>query len=144
MYTPHTITIFNSYKNDGDKTTYYQPTRLTGVFRQGARAQSTDSNGIVKRGTDKLFIPLTVTAEDGRQYVKPSDFAALTEDERAESWTLNERGDFYIMGTYTAPEDGVIRWDDIRTAHRSGHKILTVKICDYGSDELRHWEVDAE
>ncbi len=143
MYSPHTITIFNAYKVD--KQQNYQPTRIDGVFKQGNRKITVGAQGTVKAGSAKVFIPLSAVAQDERVYIPPEDFKRLAEADRAKHWTLNEKGDFFIVGSYQQPDDGrAVRFDDIRDAYSSAHKVLEVNFCDYGTADLRHWEVLGE
>jgi stage V sporulation protein SpoVS len=141
MYTPHTVTIFNAYKEGG--RTNYQATTINGVFKQSVKASAIGTEGMKKSGTAKLFIPFTANIKDGRTYISATKFAQLKASDRKQHFTLSENGDFFVLGSVTPTSDAV-RYEDYRTDDEGAHRILQVNCCDYGSEELQHWEVNGE
>ncbi len=142
MYAPHTVTLFNAYKmTDGKQN--YQSTIVNSVFKQSVKALTLGTEGAKKSGTAKIFIPFSAEVEDGRTYTPPAQFKELSEQERARHFTFNEKCDFFVVGSIK-PAKNPVRFEDYRTAYEDAHKVLSVNACDYGSVELRHWEVSGE
>lgn len=146
MYAPHTVTLYNITQVT-DKTTFatvtdLRTTILRGVFLQAAKAANVRASGLEGADAATLYIPFAVEAVDGttganKRYVGPKEYWAA--DDRTDLWTLSYTGEggktFFVKGEFVTDKEGVARAQD------DCYEVTKVDEMDYGSADMRHWEV---
>lgn len=131
MYAPHSVTLFN-----GDHVTY-----LDGVLCDEGKAANVQLTGLDGADAVRLFIPLDVVATNAdtgasENYVPPK---AFTGDN---GWTLrvssqNGANDcFFVKGKVSSRG----KFQEINALH-GAYRVHSVDIRDFGTADMRHWEV---
>lgn len=146
MYAPHTVTVYN-VSQETDKTTFEDieniyVTVLHGVFCEASKGANVRDTGLEGADAVNLYIPFDVEAVDGttgesKTYAPPQEFWAAVD--RSALWTLSYRGNggetFFIKGEYVT--DSVTK----AKAHDDCYTVTKVDAKDYGSPDMRHFEV---
>ena len=147
MYTPHTVTVYNVVQ-ETDIATFDEIERvyitvLRGVFLDATKARNVNESGMVSADAVDLFIPFSVNAVDGtsgteKTYVGPQAFWALTDEQRADKWTLSVEGDggetFFVKGE-------VVTNVNIARAHDDSYTVTKIDTKDFGRASMQHWQV---
>lgn len=146
MYAPHTVTVYNVTRDiDKDSFTAVTDLRVTilrGVFLQATKGANTRETGLEGADAATLYIPFDVEAVDGvtgaaRQYAGPKAYWAA--EDRSGLWTLSYDGDggntFFIKGEFVTDKESVARSQD------GCFEVTKVDVMDYGSPDMRHFEV---
>lgn len=148
MYTPHTVTVYNIVRETDpetlDEVTHIYITILRGVMLQASKGANVRQSGLEGADAANLYIPFTVEAVDGKTgaaktYAKPQEFVKAAD--RSGLWTLSYDGNggetLFIKGEFVF--DGtnlnVVRY------HDDCYNVTKVDAMDYGSADMRHWEV---
>jgi len=139
------ITLFNKVFNRETEKTEYFRTYIYNVDWQGELITNVNDKGFI--GADKItcYIPFTGNAEGGKRYVKPREFNRMSNSERERAFTFN-KNDIIVKGMV-----------DFDITNESGHKskdlfndyiesgtIVSIIPHDYGSENMRHWEIGAK
>lgn len=146
MYAPHTVTVYNLSQTT-DKETFEDVTELgctvlRGVFLQASKAANVRATGLEGADAATLYIPFSVDAVDGttgakKQYVGPLEYWSA--EDRSGLWTLSYRGNggttFFVKGEFVTDNEAIAR------AHDDCYEVTKVDVMDYGSEDLRHFEV---
>lgn len=146
MYAPHTVTIYNIVQ-EIDPTTLDEvekvyTTILRGVMLQASKGVNVRKSGLESADAVNLYIPFTVEAVDGKTgaaktYAKPQEFVKATD--RSGLWTLSYDGNggetLFIKGEFISDNMTVVQY------HDDCYKVTKVDAMDYGSADMRHWEV---
>ena len=156
MITPHTVFLVDG-RPDANGAMAYSLTVLRGVMLQSAESPGVNASGFrsasgtslrvlaARAESTMLYIPFSVTAEDGngqpKQYLPPRDYAALAD--RSGFWTLDPAGDEAARCAYFTgePLTEALPLQAAREQLGSVWVLSGVRLCDYGSPALRHWEV---
>lgn len=145
MYTPHTVTLYNVIQ-ETDMSTFEEVehtyiTVLHNVFLDAVKSANVNRSGLEGADAVALFIPLDVTATDGitgetKQYAGPQEFWAASD--RTGLWTLSVEGNggetFFVKGVVV---DNV----NVARAHDDSYNVTKVDLKDFGSANMRHWEI---
>lgn len=136
MLTNADCTVYNAYKQDGK--TKYQRTVLKGVFWDNSYLSKTIQGGNSLLDETLIFIPFTVDAS--RSFVQQKEFAR----DHNRGWTLQaNKLDRIVKGVIDLEiEDS----EDIKTLLKEYDDVCTIQKVgtkDYGSANMRHWEVVA-
>lgn len=148
MYTPHTVTIYNVVQDIDpatlDEVEKVYITILRGVMLQASKGANVRESGLEGADAANLYIPFAVEAVDGKTgaakaYAKPQEFVKAAD--RSGLWTLSYDGNggetLFIKGEFVL--DGtnlnVVRY------HDDCYKVTKVDAMDYGSADMRHFEV---
>lgn len=137
MYTPHTVTVINAYASGGAMA--YAATVLSGVFLDTSHSALAQSLGAKDADNAVLFIPADVTAA-GKTFATPKAYAAA--EDKSALWTLQEAGDssaavcFFVRG-----EAEAMSYKQARETYDDVFRVKTVLARDFGSADMRHWEV---
>lgn len=146
MYAPHIVTIYNIVQ-EIDPTTLDEvekayTTILRGVMLQARKAVNVRESGLEGADAANLHIPFTVEAVDGKTgaakaYAKPQEFAKAAD--RSGLWTLSYNGNggetVFVKGEFISDNMTVVQY------HDDCYKVTKVDAMDYGSADMRHWEV---
>ena len=143
---PHTIPL---YIITEDQVTFEQVTNITvleGVLLDAAKAANVRSSGMENADAVTVYIPFSVKAYDGQtaeimRYVSPKEYHAAAD--KSGLWTLDSApptdvSTFIVKGEVVEPEKD-FQW--INRTHDDVYRINSVDEKDFGSDEMRHWEV---
>ena len=133
MMFPHTVTIYNKYK-DGT-VEKWQRTVIRGVFWNSSKGAVIRKTGVASADGVQLIIPFA--ADKNKAYVKPQEFAQLSD--KSGHWTLQSK-DLVIMGD--------INYDVIKSSSELAQfddmiVISNVDTRDF-SGNLAHWEVSGK
>lgn len=148
MYAPHTVTIYNvTQEQDKDfkDTQKSYITVIRGVMLQASKAANVRASGLEGADAVNLYIPFSAVALDGvtgaeKRYVGPQEFWRATD--KSKIWTLSTDGNggttFFIKGEVVEPDKTEqtleMLYDDV-------YKVTKVDRKDYGSADMRHFEV---
>lgn len=141
MYAPHTVTLYNV--GEEDLVTFEQPinaTVLRGVLLDASKAVNVRTSGLEGADSVNLYIPFDVSATDAltgvkRTYVDPKEYAAA--DDVSSLWTLDTSNCFFAKGELMEIAD----FQTIKRKYDGVHNVTKVDKKDFGSANLRHWEV---
>lgn len=138
---PHTVTLYNVEKNTDPETMEDTLTNhitiLRGVFFSPVRAA-----GNASKDGATLHIPFSVaaeSAEDGApvQYADPAAYHAAAD--RSGLWTLEPFPScFFVRDVAVRPEK---TYQQINAEFTHVYAVTAVETCDFGAEDLRHWEV---
>lgn len=146
MYAPHTVTIYNIVQ-EIDPTTLDEvekvyTTILRGVMLQASKGVNVRESGLEGADAVNLYIPFTVEAVDGitgkpKTYIGPQSFFKATD--KSNLWTLSYKGNggetVFVKGEFISDNMTVVQY------HDDCYKVTKVDAMDYGSADMRHWEV---
>ena len=146
MYAPYSVPIYNIVQ-EIDPTTLEEvekayTTILRGVMLQARKAVNVRESGLEGADAANLYIPFTVEAVDGKTgaakaYAKPQEFAKAAD--RSGLWTLSYNGNggetVFVKGEFISDNMTVVQY------HDDCYKVTKVDAMDYGSADMRHWEV---
>lgn len=146
MYTPHTVTIYNIVRETDpatlDEVTHVYITILRGVMLQASKGANVRESGLEGADAANLYIPFTVKAVDGKTgaakaYAKPQEFVKAAD--RSGLWTLSYNGNggetVFVKGEFISDNMTVVQY------HDDCYKVTKVDAMDYGSADMRHFEV---
>lgn len=146
MYAPHTITVYNAVQ-ETDPATFEEITKLyvtilRGVMLQDSKAVNVRESGLESADAVNLYIPFSVKAVDGvtgkpKTYTGPQSFFKATD--KSGLWTLSLNGNggltFFVKGEFVTDKE------DVAMAQDGCYNVTKVDEKDFGSVDMRHWEV---
>lgn len=137
------VTIYNQYRNRATNTVEWLRTVLTGQRAGGRDAVHWEDNkatNVIASGlatADAVNVIIWFSADaDGKTYLPPKAFAALSPEAASLHWTLAPQ-DRMVKGVTTGTIDAAMAGDAAAT-------ITSVDTMDYGSEAMRHWEVSGK
>ena len=133
MMFPHTVTIYNKYKNGTVEK--WQRTVIQGVYWNSSKGAVIRKTGVVSADGVQLIIPFT--ADKNKAYVKPQEFARLSD--KSGRWTLQSK-DIIIMGDINYE---VVKSSSELAQFDDAIVISNVDTRDF-SGNLAHWEVSGK
>lgn len=146
MYAPHTVTIYNIVQEIDpatlDEVEKVYITILRGVMLQASKGVNVRESGLEGADAANLYIPFAVEAVDGKTgaaktYAKPQEFAKAAD--RSGLWTLSYNGNggdtVFVKGEFISDNMTVVQY------HDDCYKVTKVDAMDYGSADMRHFEV---
>lgn len=146
MYAPHTVTIYNIVQETDpatlDEVTHVYITILRGVMLQASKGANVRESGLEGADAANLYIPFAVEAVDGKTgaaktYAKPQEFVKAAD--RSGLWTLSYNGNggetVFVKGEFISDNMTVVQY------HDDCYKVTKVDAMDYGSADMRHFEV---
>lgn len=146
MYAPHTVTIYNIVQEIDpatlDEVEKVYTTILRGVMLQASKGVNVRESGLESADAVNLHIPFAVEAVDGKTgaakaYANPQEFAKTAD--RSGLWTLSYNGNggetVFVKGEFISDNMTVVQY------HDDCYKVTKVDAMDYGSADMRHWEV---
>lgn len=147
MYAPHTVTIYNVQNEERPETGFTSVetlyiTVLRGVFLEAAKAVNVRESGIVSADAANLYIPFNVEAVDGitgaaKTYVRPQEFVAAAD--RSDKWTLSFSGKGGV--THFVKGEQIVSTTTALASLDDCYEVTKVDAKDFGSPDMRHWEV---
>lgn len=102
MVFPDSITIFNAYSSDYDKTFY--KTLIKGVLFVKDEIAGRDKTGMYNSDSVSVFIPKMRIS--GKEYIIPTKYVVLSVDVVEDYFTLN-KGDFIALGDLTSSTETI-------------------------------------
>ena len=146
MYAPHTVTLYNVVQ-ETDPGTFQDVeklyvTILRGVFLEATKAANVRESGLESADAVSLYIPFSVDAKDGttgknKQYVGQQEFRGA--EDKSGLWTLSTKGNggttFFVKGEFVTDSASSA------LAHDDCYNVTKVDMKDFGSEDMRHWEV---
>lgn len=155
---PHTVTIYNvSVETDREtlkSKVVNHITILRGVFLDASKGVNVRESGLEGADAATLYIPFDVEAVDGvtgksKRYMPPVEFWRA--DGKAGFWTLaiskkGASGDgytFFIKGAALPPEGTKpeLVANVVEASFPEVYHITKIDTKDFGSPDMRHWEV---
>ena len=146
MYTPHTVTVYNIVRETDLSTLkevdHVYITILRGVMLQASKGANVRESGLEGADAANLYIPFAVEAVDGKTgaaktYAKPQEFFKATD--RSGLWTLSYNGNggdtVFVKGEFVSDDMTAVE------SHDDCYNVTKVDAMDYGSADMRHWEV---
>lgn len=142
MYFPHTVTLYNITQ---DKTGP-NITVLRGVFFDAAKASNVRTSGLEGADSVNLYIPFNVDATDGislfkKNYVGEKEYEKAAD--KTDIWTLfagagANSACFFVKGEVVEPDKN---YQYINGNYDDVYKVTKVDEKDFGTQDMRHWEV---
>ena len=149
MYAPHTVTIYNvTQETDPETFKDVQKSYITvirSVMLQSSKAVNVRTSGLESADAVNLYIPFSAPAVDGvtgaeKRYVGAREFWQA--DDKSGLWTLstdgNGRATFFVKGEVVEPD---MTEQAIEMAYDDVYKVTKVDMKDFGSADMRHFEV---
>lgn len=145
MYTPHTVTIYNSLGKDPETgKPRNEITILNGVFLDISQGENIMRSGLANVDHAILYIPMSIkavnaTTEQEQQYVPPKEYELL--EDKTGFWTIGERknnGCYFVKGKVVEPESD---YREINTRYDYAYIVTSVDVRDFGSESMQHWQV---
>ena len=142
MYAPHTITLYYVTEDPVTFETSNGITILEGVLVDASKAANVRASGIESADAVNLFIPFDVKAIDGvtgaaKTYISPKKYE--TQTDKSKLWTLGIDGKcFFVKGVVIEPVQG---FQYINANYDDVYRVTKVDEKDFGSPDMRHWEV---
>lgn len=146
MYAPHTVTLYFVTENE-DYSTNVDTTILRGVFLDRTKSRGLNNTGAANADGATLFIPAAVEAVglDGRkkQYTDPKQYRSM--ENPSGFWTLDPAGEssgadcFFVMGELAE----TLEYGEAKQRYSDTFKVSAIAFRDFGSANMRHWQVSA-
>lgn len=140
MLTNTAATLYNEYVNPDTKRKEWRRTELDAVHWENNKATNVIASGLESADSTFLMIWFSVQASDGRTYLPPKQYAALSAAEVDRHWTLWPMHDRMIKGIVPGPAV-VETLADMDKAYDDLITVKSVDTMDYGSPSMKHWEV---
>ena len=142
MYTPHSVTVYNA-RRDGTVWIAF----LEGVFLDTSRGRGVMKNGAAGDDSAALFIPADCRAVDplsGQElrFCTAGEFDRL--ENRDGFWTVGPRDGrscadcFFVRGKVVEPE---MSFGSIRDRYEDVFRVSSAAVQDFGSADMRHWQI---
>ena len=138
VYTPVTETDLSTFKT----TTTLYTTILRGVLLQASKAVNVRESGLEGADAVDLYIPFAVEAVDGttgkpKAYAPPQEF--FKAKDKSALWTLSIDGNggitFFVKGEFVTDNE------EVALAQDNCYTVTKVDEKDFGSTDMRHWQV---
>lgn len=136
MYTNTSATIYNKRK-----TGEYLRTVLDSVFWNESQGTRYGQDG--RHGQDGLFCAIPFSVETGKTYTLPKEWDRIELEDAKKSWTLKP-GDLIVKGECPykyGPESPI---SQLTSQYDGVYTITSVQTADFGSKDMRHWEVSGK
>lgn len=141
MYTPHTVTVFNTFAE------HTAAAVLHGVFLEVSSGADLTKTGASGSCAATLYIPFSCKAADAvtgqaLEYVPPKQYEHS--EDRSACWTIGPRDlgsgadCFFVKGEITETN---LDYAGMRSRYDYVYRVKTVDVLDFGSPELQHLEV---
>ena len=149
MYAPHTVTVYNAQENIDTFKIEHNITVLKGVFLDISKAANVEKSGLVNADAATLFVPMDIEAVNGRTgavqtYLPPKEYSRLGDP--SEYWTIRASGTlsnkdcFFVKGKVVDERD----FEEINAFYDDVFRVSSVDPRDFGSADMRHWEVSGK
>ena len=146
MYTPHTVTVYNASENPETFANEYNITVLDGVFLDISKGANVMRSGLENADAAVLYIPFGVKAVNGitgklQSYIEPKEYERLAD--KSNFWTIRAGGTtsnkdcFFVKGRVVEEKD----FQSINSNHDNVFRVSSVDVRDFGTADIRHWEV---
>lgn len=143
---PHTITLYSldiEPSEDFNDRKIYNATVLKGVLFDATKAANVNKSGLVNADSVMVYIPFAVDT-GVKTYLPPVAYGESAE--KVKHWTLRTgAGDFFVKGEIIDPgesRDGTPHdYEYMRTYYDDVYLVSTVDRKDFGSPDMRLWEV---
>lgn len=141
MYTPHTVTLYHSMEDSLTLDTTVNITILHGVLLDATKAANVRESGLVNADSVSLYIPFSVKAVDGltlmdKRFVGPKEYRDAMD--KSGLWTLDTENCFFVKGEIV--EQGR-EFQYINHNYDDVYRVTSVDTKDFGTPDMRHWEV---
>lgn len=139
------ITLFNSVYNAETERTEFIRTCIYNVDWQSGQVYTAQEKGLIVANKISCFIPFECEVENNKTYKTPGEFIFLKPEEVKNYFTF-KKGDYIAKGIVDFPLSNYERGkkiSDLENLYEVG-TIVSVDTNDFGSKNLRHWEVGAK
>lgn len=143
---PHKVTLYNVTREVDTSTmqdvTKLYVTVLESVLLSASKAANVRASGLEGADAVNLYIPFSVVAKDAttgkkKRYAGPQDF--WNAEEKSGLWTLSVNGNggitFFVKGEFVTDNETLALSQD------GCYTVTKVDEKDFGSVDMRHWEV---
>lgn len=138
------ITLFNKvFDKETERETYLR-TYISECHFEGELVSKPDSKGLISADKITCFIPHKSKADDNKVYIEPIHFNKLSIEEKKKFFTI-KKGDVIASGKVDfdlSPYEEGSKLSDLKLLCEAG-TIISVNNNNFGSLNLRHWEVGA-
>ncbi|WP_283706897.1 DUF6751 family protein [Clostridium perfringens] len=138
------ITLFNKvFDKETERETYLR-TYISDCHFESELLSKPDSKGLISADKITCFIPHKIKADNNKAYIEPIYFNKLSLEEKKKFFTI-KKGDVIANGkvdfNLSSYEEGN-KLSDLKLLCEAG-TIISVNNYNFGSLNLRHWEVGA-
>ena len=147
MYTNANATLYNYFKDKNTGKATYTKTFLHGVFWDDTKHTNVLKSGLSTIESVSIYVPFEVNS-DGKQYLPPKEYSKLSEGDLGAYYTFSTNSQDLIV-------EGLVDYNIDNTSAQTisaslsylknnYDKVMTVSVVDeknYGSDNMRHWEI---
>lgn len=145
MYTPHTVTVYNT-TTETDPATFADVTSnnitvLRGVFLDSNKGYNVRATGLETADSATLYIPFSTVGVDGvtgaeKTYADPVSF--WNAPDKSGLWTLSTDGNtFFVKGEVVEPGKSSVY---INSKYGYVYDVTKCDRKDFGSADMQHFE----
>lgn len=138
------ITLFNKAFDKETERECYLRTYISDCHFEGELVSKPDSKGLISADKITCFIPHKTKTDNNKSYIEPIHFNKLSFEEKKKFFTI-KKGDVIANGKVdfelSSYEEGN-KLTDLKLLCEAG-TIISVNNYNFGSLNLRHWEVGA-
>ena len=142
MITNSDITLYNCYIDTSTGKQVYKRTYLYGVNWQGENIKSLTDKALNSEDNINIYIPKSsVVIENDKKYVKPKKYLDL--DDKSNYFTFRG-GDIVVNGIIDFEIDPADTTKNIKALEKTVDDVITIFSVvdyDYGSDDMKHWNI---
>ena len=139
------VTIFNGRTEKDTRRKIFIPTVINGVSYVEGKGSKVADNGVWSDDVQyKIRVPLIAVVQDGREYMRDLNYAALDNECAAKYWTI-QKGDLVVKSEY-AGENSLLYEDDIIT-YAKEQGLDLIHVTEYADDTAggslytKHWRI---
>lgn len=146
MYTPHTVTVFNVDEDMDSFLPVVNAVVIRGVFLDISEGSNVEKSGLESANKATLYIPFSAKAVDAvdgmeKSYLNPKEYQNA--DNKRPYWTLRKSSPdsaapcFFVKGEVSE----LVEYSEAKNRFDFVYDVKTVDLRDFGSEDMRHWEV---
>ena len=147
MYTNGNATLYNYYRDKTNNKDIYTKTFLRGIFWDDTKQANVLKSGLATIESVSVYIPFNVDAGN-KEFLPPKEYAKLGVSDLDKYYTFTTNSKDLIV-------EGIVDYNIDNTSSQTTSaglqylksnydKVMTVSVVDeknYGTDEMRHWEI---
>lgn len=138
MKTNCTATLYNHCTNPNTERTAYKRTFIGKVNWQECQKTSVTEKGLLSVNQINVFIPFQADFE-GKKYIGPREYRKLSEEDKDRYFTF-DNDDYIVKGEI----DENLTVDTLKKKYDNVVTIISVLICNNGSNAVKHYEIGAK
>ena len=136
MITNATATLYNHYTDPTTERTVYKRTFLGKVSWNVLQKTGFENKTLISDDMASIYIPFNSITD--KTYIDPKAFRKLSDEDKEHYFTL-DNDDYIVKGEI----DSSLSFDSVKKTNET-YNIISVRISDFGSKRMHHYEVSAK